>query len=215
MSIRLCVGAVLWWEDAQEPSLPVPLRTHMEMLSLTVPLCCRGKLGGGSNAKDACTGGLVCRGKADFTSRDLPPCSSQALCNLAVGKSQSGSHWFALTAPLRLSQRTDCQQGQLGLSLQSPSPHPLAEDLHKPLVTPSAQLGCTAVPQGPHAVSAVAVVLLKKGTIFTTFSHFDRRKVKTFEASQLRQQLGFHLQDVQPSNLSPMALMPGCLLAPE
>lgn len=67
--------------------------------------------------------------------------------------------------------------------MQSPSPHPLAEDLHKPLVTPSAQLGCTAVPQGPHAVSAVAVVLLKKGTIFTTFSHFDRRKVKTFEAS--------------------------------
>lgn len=51
---------------------------------------------------------------------------------------------------------------------------------HEPLTTPSPQLGCTAVPRGPHATSAAtpggAALLLKKGNNYLSPapSHLDK-----------------------------------------
>lgn len=47
-------------------------------------------------------------GKGRFH-RNLVPCPSQALCNLAVGKAGLTTLWLALIAPLRLSQRDRLQ----------------------------------------------------------------------------------------------------------
>lgn len=151
----------------QEPSWPIPPHTHREVLSPTALLHCTRKFGDGIKARDPSADGSVCRGKVDSTGT-LPPCPSQALCNLAVGKTGLTMLWFTLIALFRPSQRTDCWQGQPELSLQSHHPGLThnAEDLHKPLTIPSAKLWGTAVPREPHTVSAMlpgcaAAVLLK------------------------------------------------------
>jgi len=80
VSIGPCVGTGLGREDAQEPSPPVPL--HTQKCFPQPPRAARERWEQGHGPL---RGGLGVLGNGRFHG-DTPPCPSQALCNVAVGK---------------------------------------------------------------------------------------------------------------------------------
>lgn len=126
--------SVLWvsrcvWEQCCSRRMcrtPIPTHTHTQTHRRVSPKCSavlqrgiwRWEWGQGPLHRK-----LSLLGKSRFH-RDLVPHPPQAPSNLAAGKAGLTTLWLALIAPPRLSQRTDCSQGQSGLSLQSPWPHP-------------------------------------------------------------------------------------------
>lgn len=98
VSIGQSMGAMLGWKNKQEPSSPTPPHTQKCFLQLLFKPRCRGKSGDGGQ-------GPLCRGlhvlEKGVFHRDLPPCPSQALCNLAVGKAGLTALWFCVNCAVQ------------------------------------------------------------------------------------------------------------------